>query len=982
MDTQVKRYFRSQFHLEAPVSPGRFEAELAKRIGSPSRRRPVLQAWKRYLGGEGGPEGVRSFYRELLSHPRERLESLVYAVHLPFIEFYVRELPKMLPPEGRVLEVGAYTGALVKLLSEARPELEWHALEGVEEAIPIGQARTGELVTWHQGWFGSQTKSSATPFSPRPAEAGRGERGQRSRATGPAGPVLGGKGGDLPQPNLPEMDTVLLLSVLPEGHLGDLPPTLRDAEFAARFGLETYLRALSGTLKPGGLVVYSHGPFLGKNPGAVVSMLGRLGFAEVGQVGEGEYTLVTGRMPEVLLELDNPPPERQSPTVERRGGDIPPATGQASPRFSLPTAVSEVWGLLEEGSYSEVLSRVPGGATGEFGYLRGRALLSLSRFAEADAALALAGRQDAEDLRPLCWAELGDYRRALPRLEELCSRGGRFKLALGKVYMGLGRLSEALRQLYECGLPEAEVYLKTTLERLEERVARLTREGEWSEGSRRVEFAEDLSPSLLTRGLLVSGLQAALQQGLWARAERYAQRLYDLGEAYGALGLALAGLKVRGPEALDSVPLESLKEAEPYLTDAVAKAEDATALLALGMLRHREERHAEALRLLGRAARESKGEPAGTAYHLLALSKRALNYPVPEVLGDHKRAHAHKAYEVSTLYQLAQEALNAGEPVAAREFLGRVRDAGLGLLSADIGEVLRLVETLEGPWEAFRMLAGWLGRTLDPPLEYLEQAYRLSRSFSQSSEAETVRGQYLAALYSAGQALGAEGLLLSEMARAPDAIEVIYDLAEHYERVGAYKKAAEQWRKALDMAYYSEKDLALSREILRNLLFLNPTDIELQLYLEELKATSSALSELEGVPDSLSTTTPESLMRGGLPRFHGEYLVVVGGHTQLRSRMVPYLEAQGLKLDWFDSDGNTAGREVIRRIQSRLERAHGMMIVSSYVGHDLSEPVRLEAENLGVPVYITPGRARGITGFLRAVGEFAPQLFKRALKGS
>jgi len=98
--------------------------------------------------------------------------------------------------------------------------------------------------------------------------------------------------------------------------------------------------------------------------------------------------------------------------------------------------------------------------------------------------------------------------------------------------------------------------------------------------------------------------------------------------------------------------------------------------------------------------------------------------------------------------------------------------------------------------------------------------------------------------------------------------------------------------------------------------------------------------------------------------------------------MVPYLEAQGLKLDWFDSDGNTAGREVIRRIQSRLERAHGMMIVSSYVGHDLSEPVRLEAENLGVPVYIIPGRARGITGFLRAVGEFAPQLFKRALKGS
>jgi len=940
VDTQVKRYFRSQFHLETPISPGRFEAELAKRVGSPFRRRPILQAWKRYLEGRDGLEGVRSFYRELLSHPKERLESLVYAIHLPFIEFYLRELPRLLPSEGKVLEVGAYTGALVKLLCEARPELEWHALEGVAEAVALGQARTGGVVWWHEGWFG---------LGAQPLE-------------------------------LPEMDAVLLLSVLPEGHLGDLPPTLGDREFAEHFGLEACLRALSGVLRRGGLVVYSHGPFLGKNPGAVARMLERLGFAEVSQVGEGEYTLITARMPEALLELSGSAPERENSVRQSPDGQGIPEP--VSPRFSLPISVSEVWGLLEEGAYAEVLVRVPEGSAGEFGYLRGRALLALSRFAEAEAALALAGRQDAEDLRPLCWAELEDYRRALPRLEELSSRGGRFKLALGKVYMGLGQLSEALRQLYECGLAEAEVYLKTALERLEERVARLTREGEWSEGSRRVEFVEDLSPGLLTRGLLMLGLEAALQQGLWARAGRYAQRLYDVGEAHGALGLALARLRVRGPEVLDTVPLEDLKEVEPYLTDAVAKAEDATALLALGMLRHREGRHNEALRLLLRAARESRGEPAGTAYHLLALSKRALDYPLPEVLGDHKRAHAHRAYGVATLYALAQEALQAGEPVVAREFLGRVRDTGLERLSADIAEVLRLVETLEGPWEAFRILAQWLGRTLDPPLEYLEQAYRLSRSFSQSSEAETVRGQYLAALYSAGQALGAEGLLLAELARNPDAIEVIYDLAEHYERTGAYKKAAEQWRKALEMAYYSEKDLALSREILRNLLFLNPTDPELGLYLEELKATSSALAELDGVPDPLAAATPESLMRGSLPRFHGEYLIVVGGHTQLRSRMVPYLEAQGLKLDWFDSDGNTAGREVIRRIQSRLERAHGMMIVSSYVGHDLSEPVRLEAENLGVPVYIIPGRARGITGFLRAVGEFAPQLFKRALKGS
>ncbi|GEM87588.1 hypothetical protein [Meiothermus granaticius] len=933
MDTTVKRYLRNQFHLDTPLSPGRFEAELARRIGSPTRRRPILQAWRRYLSGEEGLDGVQAFYRELLSYPRERLEGLIYAMHLPFMEFYLRELPRWLPQQGRVLEVGAFTGVLVKLLEAARPELEWHALEGVPEAVRLGRERTGEGVRWHQGWFA----------------------------------------GDLSGEELPPMDAVLLLSVLPEAHLGEVPAELDDAAFAAHFRLEDSLRSLRGLLKPGGRVVYGHGPFLGKNPGAVARILERMGFEGVSQSGEGEYTLVLGGMPEELLEPGLP----SSPEPALHRAESPEGPVVLGPP-GLPE--TQAWGLLEEGAYAELLARIPEGTTGELGLLRGRALLALSRFAEADAALALAGRPEAEDLRPLCWAEQGDYRRALTRLEELSSRGGRFKLALGKAYLGLGRPSEALRQFFECGLGEAEVYLATALERLEERVARSVREGDWSEASRRVEFAEDLSPHLLSRGLLNWGLRAALQQGLWARAGRYAQRLYDLGEAYGALGLALAGLKVRGPEALDQVPLEALKEVEPYLTDAVAKAEDATALLALGMLRHREGRHAEALRLLERAARESRDESAGSAYHLLALSKRALNYSTPEVLGDHKRAHAHKAYTVSELYALAQEALKAGEPVLAREFLGRVRDGGLDLLDTQIDELLRLVETLEGPWEAFRILVGWLERTLDPPLEYLEQAYRLSRSFSQSHEAETVRRQYLAALYSAGQALGAEGLLLSELAQTPDALEVIYDLAEHYERVGAYSKAAEHWRKALEMAYYAEKDLELAREILRNLLFLNPTDPELGLYLEELKATSRALAQLEGTADALAATTPETLMRGTLPRFHGEYLVVVGGHTQLRSRMVPYLEAQGLRLDWFDSDGNTAGREVLRRIQSRLERAHGMIIISSYVGHDLSEPVRLEAESLGVPVYITPGRARGITGFLRAVTEFAPQLFKRALR--
>ncbi len=935
MDTQVKRYFRTHFHLEAPLSPGRFESELARRIGSPARRRPILKAWKGYLEADAGNrQAVQDFYAALLSHPRERLEALVYAMHLPFIEFYVEVLPQHLPEQGRALEVGAFTGALVKLLQETRPDLEWHALEGVTQAVALGRARTGDSVHWHEGWF---------PL-----------------ATG--------------LEDLPAMDAVLLLSCMPEGYLGALPATLDEAAYWQHFDLLRRLRGLEGLLKPGGVLAYGHGPFLGKNPQAVVGALWRLGFAEVEQVGEGEYTLILARMPTALQQ-----PEVQTHVPEA----VHPAsagTGSAQQGSPLPSS-SEIWALLEGGAFAEVLARIPAGAVGELGYLRGRALWALSRFAEADEALELASHPDAEDLRVLCWAEQEDYRRALPRLEELASRGGRFKLALGKVYLGLGRLSEALRQLYECGLPEAEVYLKMALERTEERALRLSREGDWSEASRRVEFVEDLSPDLLTRGLLRLGLQAALQQGLWGRAARYARRLYVLGESHGALGLALVGLKVRGPEALDGVPLGDLKEVEPYLTDAVARAEDATALLALGMLRHREGRHAEAVRYLERAARESRGEPAGLAYHLLAISKRSLGRPMREVLGDHKRAYAHRGYPIPMLYRLAQEALQADEPVLAREFLGRVREAGLQHFQ-DVEPVLKLVETLEGPWEAFRMLVQGLERTLEPPLEHLKLAYLLSRSFSQSTEAETVRGQYLAALYNAGHVQGAEELLLAELDRNPEALEVLYDLAEHYERTGAYQRAAQTWRKALEAAYYWEKDLELSREILRNLLFLNPTDPELRLYLEELKATSKALAKLEGTPDALAGATPDRLLREGLPRFHGEYLIVVGGHTQLRSRMMPHLEAQGLRLDWFDSDGNAAGREIIRRIQSRLERAHGLIIISSYVGHDLSEPVRLEAENLGVPVYITPGRARGASGFLRALAEFAPQIFKRALRGS
>ena len=259
-------------------------------------------------------------------------------------------------------------------------------------------------------------------------------------------------------------------------------------------------------------------------------------------------------------------------------------------------------------------------------------------------------------------------------------------------------------------------------------------------------------------------------------------------------------------------------------------------------------------------------------------------------------------------------------------------------------------------------------------------AYRLSRAFRESPEAETARGQYLAALYAAGRAEEVGRLLEEELKAHPQALEVLFDLAEHHEAQGDWRRAAEFWQKALEVALYREKDLALAREILRNLLFLRPHDESLALYLEELKAVGEGLKALGEAAPHLPEA-PRDLLEEDLPRFHGEHLVVVGGHTQLRSRLVPFLEGRGLRVDWYDADTVGVGKEALRRILNRLEKAHGLMIVSSYVGHDLSEPVRLEAERLGVPVHVIPGRARGTTGFLRALKQFAPEVLKRALKG-
>jgi len=272
-----------------------------------------------------------------------------------------------------------------------------------------------------------------------------------------------------------------------------------------------------------------------------------------------------------------------------------------------------------------------------------------------------------------------------------------------------------------------------------------------------------------------------------------------------------------------------------------------------------------------------------------------------------------------------------------------------------------------------------LAHTPAASLEALERAYRLSRPFAAAEEAEEALAAYVGALNQQGRAEEALAVLEAEVARRPHVLELLFDLAEQHERLGRFEEAHQVWKRALDVAFYREKDLDLAREVLRNLLFLNPHDPDLELYLEELKATSAKLAELEGAPDPLAGQTPEDVRASGLPRFAGEYLIVLGGHTQLRSRLKPRLEALGLEVDWFDSDSTTAARESLRRIQSRLGRAHGVMIVSSYVGHDLSEPVRAEAQALGVPVYITPGRARGVTGLMRALAEFAPEIIKKAL---
>ncbi len=916
MPDELKAYLKERFGVSAALSPGRFEAEVAKRVGSPAKREPLLRAWRTYLSS-GGREAVRSFYREVLKVPKG--EALVYGMHLPFLEFYAREVPGRL--EGEVLEVGAFTGALVGYLKLKRPELAFHALEGVEEAVEAGRKRVPE-VTWHLGW----------------AE----------------------------EAELPPFDTLLLLSVFPEGLVdqeleGRLPPEA----FWKRFSFFERLPQFVRFLRPGGLLVYGHGPFLGKSPEGVEEGLRRLGFLQVERVGEGEYFLVLARKPEVLEEA----------FLEEEA--LEELFAEPVPVMARGLDLEEVRALLEEGAYKEVLARVPEEAEGEAAYLRGRALYALSRYAEAEEALKRAFSEEAEDLRALVLVELGEYERAERRLEGLAPGGGRYRLALGRVYLAEGRYADALRQFVESGLPEAEVYAREALERIAERMRRFAREGEWAEVSRRAEFVEDLSPGLLTREMLRLGLKAALLQGLFARAERYARRLADLGEAEGFLGLALAGLRLRSPLEHRG---EDLKAVEPYLTEALAREEIPEALLLLGILRRREGRLHEALRLLERASRHGEGEVAGLAFHHLAEVKRALRRPLKEVLGDHKRAHALKAYPAPYLFRLAQEALKGGEEVLARELLSRARDAGLEeVAEADLRGLLALLERLEGPFAAFSVLYQALAHTPSLPLELLALAYRLSRAFPESPEAEAVRGQYLAALYGAGRVEEAEKVLLAEHQERPQALEVLFDLAEHHEAKGEWKKAAEYWQKALEVALYREKDLAQAREILKNLLFLRPGDESLSLYLEELREVSQALKALgEEAPQ---VPGKETLVEEALPRFHGEHLVVVGGHTQLRSRLTPLLEARGLKVDWYDADTAGVGKEALRRILGRLEKAHGLMIVSSYVGHDLSEPVRLEAERLGVPVHVIPGRARGSTGFLRALKAFAPEIFKKALKG-
>ena len=927
MDFDLKRYLREQYQVSGLVAPGRFESELAKRIGTPKKRKPVLAAWQAYLH-EPGRAAVRSFYRRTLEPGPHRLEPLVYALHYPFLQFYARVVPERLPARGRVLEVGAYTGALLHALALQRPELEWHALEPLPEAVARGRVvgeRLGLAATWHEGWW--EEFETEEPF-----------------------------------------DAVLLLSVLPEGHLhGDLPAEYEDdADFYRAFALCERLERLEQVLKPGGHVLYGHGPFLGKHPAAFERLLEAMGFEAVERHGSGDYLLLTARRGPQLQDA-RVLGERHGPRAEER------------PAKQEPDRLAQARGALESGEARRALELLEGQAGKEAAALRGRALAALGLWREAEAVLAQVADDESRTLRARALVELGRGAEALGWLERAGVRDPEGQRILARAYAQAGRESDALRAFAQLE-GEAPPELGRVLERFSERLFRDLRAGRLAEVSRRVEFAEDLSADFLTRELLYLGLHAALGQRLWARAERYARRLYDLGEVSGAVGLALARLRVRDVDEVEVVDRGALEAVEPYLTDAVARSEDPLALMALGRLRFEQGRYDEARRLLEQAARAARGAPVGAAYRLLAEVLEHLEAPLPEVLGAHKRAHAFRPYPPDRLLELAERAAEAGEEVLAREFLGALRETGLAELPrARTGDLVRLIEALEGAWEAFRVLWDALARTPGAGPEALEQAYRLSRPFAAEDEAEQALAAYVGALNQHGRAEEALAVLEAEARRRPHALGLLYDLAEQYERLARFAEAQAVWKRALEAAYYQEKDLELAREVLRNLLFLNPHDPDLELYLDELKATSAKLAELEGAPDALAGQTPESVMAAGLPKFSGEYLIVLGGHTQLRSRLKPRLESLGLKVDWFDSDSTTAARESLRRIQSRLGRAHGVIIVSSYVGHDLSEPVRAEALARGVPVYITPGRARGVTGLVRALAEFAPEIIKKAI---
>ena len=923
---------REHYQVSGAIAPGRFESELAKRLGSPKKWKPVLKAWKAYLS-QPGRQSIVDFYRSSLSAPRGLLESLVYGVHYPFLRYYVAEAPALLPAAGRVLEVGAYSGALLYALMQLRPDLSWHALEPLpearERALEVGR-RLGLRAVWHAAWW--EEFEPAEPY-----------------------------------------DAVLLLSVLPEGYIYEGMPAemTDDAEYYRAFELCQRLQRLDKVLKPGGRLIYGHGPFLGKNPAGLQRLLQKMGFTGVASSGAGDYVLVHALRGEELLDARED--AIKSPKVS---SDEPPAKVHADAAEQLRLARE----ALERSDFAKALQLLHGNDDDRASCIRGEAYLALGRWREAEAELARVATKEAEVKRALALVEMGRGSEVLATLRKVERQGDLYKVALARAYAQSGQLDESLRVFASLQEDAPEDELRQVLKRYSDKLFHDLREGKLAQVSRRVEFAEDLSPSFLDRELLYLGLHAALEQRLWRRAERYARRLYEQGEASGALGLALARMRISGVEELAGVEREVLEEVEPFLTDAVARTEEPLALMALGSLRADQGRWQESRRLLQQSVRLLKGRPLGAAYGMLASVLESLKAPLPEVLGAHKRAHAFSPYSAERLLQLADAAATAGEKVLAREFLSALGDSDLsGLAGDEFERLVALVEELEGPWEAFRLLWKALEHTPAATLEQLRRAYELSRPFAAGEEAEAARLAYLRLLNQQGQAEQALRILEAEVERRPRAIELLFDLAEQHERLGEYQRAAEVWKRALEVAYYQEKDLELALEVLRNLIFLNPDDADIELYLQELKATSSRLAELEDKDDALKGQTAEGVMRAGLPHFSGEYLVILGGHTQLRSRLLPRLQDLGLRVDWFDSDTTTAARESLRRISSRLGRAHGVMIVSSYVGHDLSEPVRSAAQDLGLPVYITPGRARGVTGLLRAIAEFAPQIIKRAI---